>query len=121
MANGRKITSVLAKALLLSMAVTLVLLAVLALLVYLLHFNDGKMNIGIVVVYILSCLFSGFAAGKGVGDKKFLWGAVTGLLYFIVIVIVSFAMSHGTYSGAVNYLTTVLLCAGSGMLGGMLS
>ena len=44
-----------------------------------------------------------------------------GVLYFIVLAGVSFAVNRSIQEVANNFVTVFLLCAGSGMLGGMVS
>lgn len=64
---------------------------------------------------------AGFIAGKYYKVKKFLWGLILGSVYFLILVLVSLI---GGVSDAVigsGMITTYLLCAGGGMLGGMLS
>ena len=64
---------------------------------------------------------AGFIAGKYYKVKKFLWGLILGSVYFLILVLISLI---GGVSDAVigsGMITTYLLCAGGGMLGGMLS
>ena len=60
-------------------------------------------------------------AGKRAGTKKYLWGLVQGCLYFVVLLLVTLAVKHTISDFGSNLVTTFLLCAGSGMLGGMLA
>ena len=49
------------------------------------------------------------------------WGLFAGVLYFTVLVLVSLIVDHGVSGFSANLITTFFICAGSGMLGGMLS
>lgn len=118
--KAKNIALVMAKALILSALVTCAAVALLALMSYLLHFSDGKINIGVVVIDILACLIGGIAAGKGMREKKYLWGLLLGALYFGIMFLISVALSGKAGGSATSYITTVLICLGSGMLGGMI-
>ena len=52
------------KALLLAYAATGILLLILAFLLYKMGLGESQINIGIMVTYIVSCLFGGFYMGK---------------------------------------------------------
>ena len=62
------------KALVLAYAVTGILLLVLAFLLYKLGLGESQVNLGIMVIYILSSLLGGFYMGKKVKIRRFLWG-----------------------------------------------
>ena len=59
--------------------------------------------------------------GKLTGTKKFLWGLLLGVLYFVLLLLISLGVYHTLQAEITNLLTTFLLCAGGGMLGGMVS
>ncbi len=109
------------KALLASYIVTGLMLLFLAGLLYRFRLDEGKIQIGIIVTYILSCFFGGFLAGKMMRTRKFLWGVLLGLFYFLIITLVSLAVNRTLQDGSGSFVTTFLLCMGGGMLGGMLS
>ena len=48
-------------------------------------------------------------------------GLLAGVLYFIVLLIISLILAGEEGVSVTNYLTTILICLGSGMLGGMVS
>ena len=52
---------------------------------------------------------------------KFLWGLLTGVLYWGLLMLISFGIYHSLQDEMGSLLTTLLLCAGGGMLGGMVS
>lgn len=82
---------------------------------------DNKITIGIIVIYCLSTLISGFIAGKVKKSKKFLWGLLIGCTYFIILAILSFIISKELFSNEDMILPALISSAGGGMLGGMLS
>ncbi|MDE6959653.1 MAG: TIGR04086 family membrane protein [Lachnospiraceae bacterium] len=109
------------KALLVSYVVTGLLLLLIAGLLYRFQLEEGKVQIGIILTYILSCFAGGFLAGKMMKSRQFLWGVLLGLLYFLIMLLVSLAVNRELQSNTAGFLTSFLLCMGGGMLGGMLS
>lgn len=109
------------KCLLFSYVLTAGLLLLLALLLYRFSLQEKIVNIGIIVIYIAVTFLSGMLAGKRAGSRKFLWGLCMGTLYFAVLALVSLAVNRSIADVATNFVTVFCLCAGSGMLGGMLS
>ena len=109
------------KALLAAHVVTGLLLLAIAGFLYRFQWDEGKVQIGIILTYILSCFIGGFLAGKMMKSRKFLWGVLLGLLYFLVMTLVSVAVNRELQSSSSGMITSFLLCMGGGMLGGMLS
>ncbi len=109
------------KALLAAYVITGLLLLLLAVLLYKFQLAESQVNIGITAIYILSGFVSGFLEGKMMKTRKFLWGAVSGLLYFLILTIVSLAVGQGFDGNSSHFVTTLILCLASGMLGGMVS
>lgn len=100
---------------------TAVLLALLALLVYRFALSEKLVNLVIIAIYVGTTFFGGWMAGKRLQRRRFLWGLLVGSLYFVVLAILSLIVNHSFQDIAVNFLTTLALCAGGGMLGGMFS
>ena len=101
--------------------VTLAGITVLAVLLFIFQITEDMVNIGIIVIYVLSCLSSGFLAGKGFKTRKFLWGMLLGVIYYIFLMLIS-AGSGQSLTGQMREMSTVfLLCIGAGTLGGMIS
>lgn len=110
----------LAKCLLASYVLTLLLLCLLALLLYKLHLTEGMVTIAISAIYVVTTFTAGFLAGKKMETQKFLWGALLGAAIFrdtgggIRI-----DQNAGTALGN-SFWTTMVLCVAGGTLGGML-
>lgn len=115
-----RITFVL-KSLLFSYLLTAGLLLLLSLLLYRFSLSERIVSISITGIYIVVTFLAGFLAGKREGNRKFLWGLMMGCLYFLILALVSLIVNHGMSSLSTSFLTVLVLCAGSGMLGGMLS
>ncbi len=101
--------------------ITGLLLLFTALLLYKFQPEQSMVSVGILVIYVLGSFLGGFFAGKGTGRRKFLWGLATGALYFLLLLAASFVSGNGLQSEAGRIVTTMLLCLGGGMLGGMLA
>lgn len=109
------------KSLLCAYIVTGISLVILALLLYKAGLGEEMVNAGILLIYVISSFSGGFVMGKLTGNRKFLWGLVTGVLYFVLLVVISLGLYHSLQADLMNLATTFLLCAGGGMLGGMVS
>ena len=109
------------KALLACYLVTGMLLLLLAFLLYRFDLSEQMVTIGIVATYAISTLVGGFIAGKIKQERKFLWGLVMGAIYFLLLMMISLGVYREISQQGSNLLTTVLLCVGGGMIGGMLS
>ena len=109
------------KSLLVSYLLTAGLLLLLALFLYKFSLTEKIVSLCITGIYILVTFLAGFLAGKREGARKFLWGLLMGCLYFIILTLVSLIVNHGMGELSSGFFTTLVLCAGSGMLGGMLS
>lgn len=119
-ADGRISVDML-KALLCAYIMTGILLLILTLLLYKAGLSEENINAGIILTYVISTFSGGFVIGKLIGVKKFLWGLLLGVLYFVLLMLISLGIYHSLQSDVVNLATTFLLCAGGGMLGGMIS
>ena len=107
------------KSLLCAYVVTGIFLAALALLLYKAGLGEEMVTGGILLIYVISSFSGGFVMGKLTGNRKFLWGMLTGILYFVLLFVITLGMYRFVETDIVNLFTTFLLCAGGGMLGGM--
>lgn len=109
------------KVLLLEYIVTAAALLLLAFLLLKFKLSNSSIRIGLTVVYVTANLVGGLFIGKIMKQKKFLWGFLVGFSYFLVVSIVSFIVNKGFYIDFNHAAIVFFLCAGGGMLGGMLS
>lgn len=107
--------------LLCSYALTLVILVLLAFLLFKLKLSEAVISGAIIITYTVSSFVGGFMAGKKMKRKKYIWGLLMGLAYYIVFVLLSLIINKGDVEVSRTILTTMILCCGGGMLGGMLS
>ena len=105
--------------LLLGYALTGVLLCGLAFLLYRFSVSSDVVAAGIDLIYFLSAFFTGFLTGSKVKNKKYAWGSLMGIAYFLVLALLS--VTTGLGNGMAGYGMAFLLCAVGGMAGGMAS
>lgn len=105
----------------LMLAVSGVLLLLLAFLLYQLELSEEVVKAGIIIIYIVSGMGGGFLIGKMRREKKFLWGLCAGVLYFVLLFLISCGVNGGLPQDMIKVLTTLILCTASGMAGGMIS
>ena len=109
------------KALQESYIITAVLLMGLTLLLYKFELDEKFVSAGIVAIYVTSTLIGGIIIGKLVRVKRFLWGMTLGVLYFAMLLVITLGIYRTLNGDGVNLMTTLILCAGGGMAGGMIS
>lgn len=109
------------KALLCAYVVTGILLLILALLLYKAGLSEENVNAGILLTYVISTFSGGFVIGKLTGSRKFLWGLLAGILYYVLLLLISLGIYHSLHGASVETAAAFVLCAGGGMLGGMIS
>lgn len=109
------------KSLLISYALTGALLLILAMLLYKLDMDEKAVSAGIVAIYITATLIGGLVIGKMAKTRKFLWGLILGILYFALLILITMGVYRTLDGAAASLVTTFLLCAGGGTVGGMIS
>ena len=109
------------KSLLASYIVTGLLLLGLTFLVYKFELDEQLVVGGIVAIYVISTFLGGFIIGKLTRIRKFVWGMALGVIYFALLLLISYGVYREFNTNGLNVITTILLCVGGGMLGGMLS
>lgn len=112
---------VVVKALLAAYIVSAFILLILAMIMYKFDPPSGVISVGIIITYLFSSFIAGFILGKVTKQKRFIWGIIVGVLYFLVILMVSFVMSKDIFGNFGSIITVLCMCGLGGMLGGMLS
>ena len=118
--RNEKLANVL-KGLLIAYIVSGVFIVVLAFLLYKFSLPKQAIGVGIILIYIVSTFLGGFSLGKNMKVKKYLWGLLLGMGYFVILTVVSLIVNGGLQNVSGNFFLTMILCTGSGMLGGMFS
>lgn len=108
------------KSLLISYIVTMAILLLLSFLLLKFRLGENIISLGITLSYVISCFLGGMIAGKCFQVHRFLWGLLTGVIYFIFLTLISLAVNHQLTSDITHFFTVLFMCSFSGMLGGML-
>ncbi len=107
--------------LIVSYIVTGLVLVLLTTMLYQFEMGSEIVPAGVIAAYLLSGFLGGFLIGRKQGEKKFLWGALIGGAYFMVLTVISLIVYGGIQGEVGNFFTTMVLCVGSGTIGGMIS
>ena len=109
------------KSILASYIVTAVFLLILTLLLYQFELGERFVSAGIVAIYILSTLVAGIIIGKIAQTRRFIWGISLGMIYFLLLLLITLGVYREISTDTSNLITTFILCVGGGMTGGMIS
>lgn len=109
------------KGLLAACLVTVIALLLLAFVMLKFEAVAGKMELCILLTYVLSCIAGGWYCGRSAQQRKFLWGLLLGIAYFTLLFLFSGMGDRAVQSGLLQSVTAFVLCACGGMLGGMLA
>ena len=109
------------KSLLASYIVTGILLLVLTFFMYKFELNEKIVSAAIVGIYVVSTLIGGMIIGKLTKSKRYLWGMVLGIIYFVLLLLITLGVYRTLNGDSVIIVTSLILCAGGGMTGVMIS
>ena len=109
------------KSLLASYIVTRISLLVLTFFMYKFELNEKIVSAAIVGIYVVSTLIGGMIIGKLTKSKRYLWGMVLGIIYFVLLLLITLGVYRTLNGDSVSIVTSLILCAGGGMTGGMIS
>ncbi len=121
MIKGNYNAFLLMKLLLIAYGVTGAFLLVLAFVMYKAQPSSGAISVGIIFAYIFSTFLGGFMLGRKVKEKRYLWGLLFGVLYFLVIFFMSMILNKTVFGGMGSAVTVFIMCTLSSMVGGMIS
>ena len=99
---------------------SLALLALMSLLLFVFQLSAKIISVLMIAVYILMPVVAGFLMGRKMGQKKFLYGALMGTIYFLILCVFSAFYGETGVTVSMGVFTTAVLCIGGGTLGGML-
>ena len=109
MENG--IVKPMLRSLLISYVLSGLLLGALAFALYKLRLKEGQVNLMVYLVYLAACLAGGAAAGKRLRQRRFFWGLLSGLFYFLILFAVSWAMNPWSALDTERSVTVMAVCA----------
>lgn len=109
------------KSLVISYLITGGFLLILALLLYRFQLSENVVSVSIIVIYVCASFMSGMYSGKYMEHRRFLWGALSGSAYFLILLGISMIVDQNAEHMMQEAVTVFPLCMGAGMLGGMLA
>lgn len=109
------------KTVVISYAVTAILLAGLAFLMYQMKLGASQAEWGVTVICLFACALGGFLTGRRVGSRRLLWGMVSGALYFMVLLVLSLLVGGGIHGESSQIGTVLATCLAGGAVGAFIS
>ncbi len=108
------------KCLLAAYIVSALLLLAVAFLLYRASVSEGVVSVCIILIYCVASAVAGLLFSKRAICRRFLWGLLAGASYFLIICIISAFLEPEFSMLSLSCITTFLICAGSGMIGGII-
>lgn len=105
------------KTLLISYLITAVLLLLLALGLYKFNMSAWQITAGVIVTYALSTFVGGYILAKKQKSRRLLWGIALGLIYFVILVVVSLLLNRGVSMDQTYAIRAIIICIGAGAIG----
>ena len=109
------------KTLLISYGLTVILLLGLTFLMYQMKLGAAEASWGVTVIYLLACAVGGFLTGRRVGNRRLLWGMVSGMLYFAVLLMLSLVIGGEIQTEGRQLLTILATCLAGSAVGAFIS
>ncbi len=103
------------------LVISAVILAVISAVMLNGHMNPGFIGGGVIAAYVISSLIGGFCIGQIRGKQKFLWGALMGFGYFLVLLLVGNVIYHQGLTMNFQTISSGIICVVAGMIGGMIA
>ena len=114
-----KVIKPLLRSLFISYALSALFLGALAFALYKLRLGESLVNLLIFAVYFAACFAGGFFTGRKVRNRRFFWGLLSGMFYFLILFAASWAMDPRASIQAARSLMVLGVCAFGGTLGGI--
>lgn len=115
----KKVISIM-KVILLEYAVSVIMLMITALIMYKAGIGQKTTGYIIILIYFISNLCGGFVMGRIQKSKRLLWGGMMGILYFVILFLVSLILNGAIASGGVLLFALISSVSG-GCIGGIIS
>jgi len=101
--------------------ISFLLISLAAFILFKSNLSASQMKPGIYAIYAIACLFGGFLTGRRLQEKRILWGIILGFIYFVVLLLLSFALTHTFPQLSAKTLITLCLCLIGGLIGAIIS
>lgn len=105
------------KTLLISYIITAILLLLLALGLYKFNMSAWQITAGVIVTYALSTFVGGYILARKQKTRRLLWGVALGVIYFVILTVISLLMNKGVGIDTTYAIRAVLICVGAGAIG----
>lgn len=106
---------------LIEMIVSAVLLAAVSFIVLRMTPSFAITKVMILAIYGISAFIGGYIIGKVMTKQKFIWGAVSGVIYFAIIALIALVVKGGIDTGTVGIISGFVVSVVAGTIGGMIS
>lgn len=110
----------LVKGVIVSFFLSAVFLILLAFLMYRFDLAESIVRGGMIAAYVFSCFVGGMLVSKKQSGKKYLWGMLAGVLYYVILLLGTLLLNKGMPASVSGVVSSGVLCLLGGMLGGML-
>ena len=100
--------------------VTLIGILALALILLLFSVTEAMVDVGVLLIYVISCIACGYFTGKN-SKLKFWGGMLAGGYYEGLLLIISYLLHGSLEKNTKDVICLLALCMASGALGGMFS
>lgn len=108
------------KALLVSYVVTAIILVILALLLYNLHWSATIVNLCIIGTYIIANALGSHMVAASINHQRLVIGLLFGITYFVILLLVSVLVKGAMASSVPELIKVLLVCVGSAVGGSIL-
>lgn len=115
----KKVISIM-KVILLEYAVSVIMLMITALIMYKTGIGQKTTGYIIILIYFISNLCGGFVMGRIQKSRRLIWGSISGILYFVVLIFVSFIL-NGTFLFEGEWAFVLISCVLGGCAGALIS
>lgn len=107
------------KSLLVAFILSGIFLVILAAGMYFLDWQEKMVRGSVLVIYVLACFVGGMLLSKGATKRRYFFGMLFGLAYYLVIFVGGMIAGGGALRAG-QIVTPMVMCALSGMIGGMI-
>ena len=117
---GKKIFTIL-KVLVLAYVLTGLLMLLSAFIMYKLKLSSEHSRLFVMVIYGIVTIVAGLLYGKIKEKRRLLNGGFMGLIYFVVLLVVSLAVNNGFTDSLQSNIISIIICVAGGSIGGIIS
>lgn len=109
------------KSLIAAYVVTGLLLLFIALIMQKFGLSDKQIRLFVILIYGVSTILGGFVFGKMRKNRRFLNGMIFGIMYFVILILVSAVVNHGFENELGRNILSFIICTLGGIIGGIMS